>query len=152
MFSEFENWINRTDRSVPHHSLLELVKPRRWDLLGIIKPSSGKWKSDGQSEAASAVMVWVIWKRPKKTECRGYCSLWVFVRVILFNPVKKTHFKLGYLTKGKLSSTGIWQTCSLNDWRVKVCGSFVIYLRRLIRVLCFLYVICRLKPSVNEVT
>ena len=54
-------------RSVPHHSLLELVKPRRQDLLGIIKPSSGKWKSDRPKQSCKCFMLWVNWKRPEKT-------------------------------------------------------------------------------------
>lgn len=46
-------------RSVPHHSLLELVKHRRWDLLGIIKPSSGKWKSDWPKQSCKCFMLGV---------------------------------------------------------------------------------------------
>lgn len=44
-------------RSVPHHSLLELVKPRRRDLLGIIKPTSGKWKSDWPKQSCKCFML-----------------------------------------------------------------------------------------------
>lgn len=110
-------------RSVPHHPLLELVKPRRRDLLGIIEPSSGKWKSDRPKQSCKCFVLWVNWKRPKKTECCGYCSLWVFTGVILFYPVKKTHFNLGNLTHGKLRWKGLWQTCSLNEHSGKVCGS-----------------------------
>lgn len=100
-------------RSVPHHSLLELVKPRRRDLLGIIKPSSGKWKSDRLKQSCKCFMVWVIWKRPERC---GYCSLWVFTGVILFNPVKKTHFNLGNLTHGKLRWKGNMANMQPVDW------------------------------------
>ncbi len=110
-------------RSVPHHSLLELVRPRRRDLLGIIKPSSGKWKSDRPKQSCKCFMLWVNWKRPKKTERCGYCSLWVFTGVILFYPVKKTHFNLGNLTHGKLRWKSLRQTCSQNEWSGKVCRS-----------------------------
>lgn len=108
-------------RSVPHRSLLELVKPRRRNLVGIIKPSfremeirPAKAKLQVLHVVSELEKTWVDW------------MLWLllpFAGVILFYPVKETLFNLGNLTPGKLRWKGPWQTCSPKEFRGKVWGS-----------------------------
>lgn len=136
-----------SQRSVPHHSLLELVKPRRRDLLGIIKASSGKWKLDRPKQSCKCFMLWVNWKKPKKTERCGYYSLWVSTGVILFYAVKKTHFNLGNLTHGKLRWKGLWQTYSLGLSFISTCWLWIKILYVLQKCLHL-----KLKLSVKEVS
>lgn len=102
-------------RSVPHHSLLELVRPRKWDLLGItkallrqmeIRPASCyEWTGNGRRRPNAVVIV-----------------TFRFLPLILFNPVERTHFNLGNLTLGKFQWISPWQTCSPKRMEWKKSG------------------------------
>lgn len=74
-------------RSVPHHSLLELVKPRRQDLLGISKASWGKWKSEQPKQSYKGFVLGVNWKRPRREAACSFSLGFHMCAVILLRPV-----------------------------------------------------------------
>lgn len=65
-------------KSVPHHSLLELVRPGKRDLFGIIRPSSGKWKSDQQKGKLPVLRV----MRDLQRACAVVIVTFVFLLVL----------------------------------------------------------------------
>lgn len=103
-------------KSVPHHSLLELAKPKRQGLLGIIKPSSGEWKSDRPKQSCKCFVLHVNWKRPK-TERTGFCSL---SGIYWCNNCTISILAIWLLGSYNVTACG---KCSLNKWRRKVCHS-----------------------------